>query len=120
MYFSNPDYENDVIKKRHLVRVAEEFGADIIKIKYLEKLEEVVSSTQIPLVISGGEKVDDIKEILKNVSHVRESDAKGFAIGRNIFQHDEKSKLTQVLCDLLKGNLDYKVAVELMGGEYGK
>ncbi len=120
MYFSNPDNENNVTKKRHLVRVAEELGADIIKIKYLEGLDEVVSSTQVPLVISGGEKVDDIKEIIKIVSHARECGAKGFAIGRNIFQYDDKTKLTQVLCDLLKGNIDYKTAVELMGYEYGK
>ncbi len=82
------DNGREVAYLKRAVRVADEIGADIVKVNYCmegEDFSEVVNSCQIPVVIAGGEQTDMIS-ILKLVEDSMKAGAKGISIGRNIFQ----------------------------------
>ncbi|MBU4348706.1 fructose-bisphosphate aldolase [bacterium] len=64
-------------------RVAFELGADVIKTYYTgEDFDRVVSAARVPLIIAGGPKTDNLKNM---TIKAMEKGAKGFAFGRNIF-----------------------------------
>lgn len=64
-------------------RVAFELGADVIKTYYSgEGFGRVVSAAKVPLIIAGGPKRDNFKDM---ATKAIEEGAKGFAFGRNIF-----------------------------------
>lgn len=80
---------------KRAVRVADEIGADIVKVNYClegDDFFEVVNSCQIPVVIAGGEQTDTIK-ILKMVDDAMRAGARGVSIGRNIFQANNYREL---------------------------
>lgn len=107
MNFVNPEYEHDVKRKKHMVHIAEELGADIVKIKYFSQLSDVVESTNLPIVVAGGEFIKGSYEILDIINDIRLCDAKGFAIGRNIITQDDIRATTRLYLDLLNGNITY-------------
>ena len=84
---------------KHCVRIAYELGADIVKTPYTgnpETFAEVVEVADIPIVIAGGGKKDEI-EILKEVVDAISAGAVGVAIGRNVFQHRNPKLMAKAL-----------------------
>ncbi|MBH1940429.1 fructose-bisphosphate aldolase [Mobilitalea sibirica] len=80
---------------KRAVRLADEIGADIVKVNLCmegENFSEVVNSCQIPVVIAGGQQKDYIS-LLRMVDTAMKSGAKGISIGRNIFQSSNYSLL---------------------------
>jgi fructose-bisphosphate aldolase, class I len=82
----------------YAARVGLELGADIAKIKYNgnpKDLEWAVKCAgRCKIVIAGGVKKGE-KQLLKQVSEIKESGASGLAIGRNIWQHPEPFEITK-------------------------
>jgi class I fructose-bisphosphate aldolase len=70
-------------------RVGLEIGADIIKLQYNGKKDDldwaVKSAGKTKIVIAGGVKADE-KTLMKQVHEIMDSGAIGLAIGRNIWQ----------------------------------
>lgn len=67
-------------------RVAFELGADVIKTYYSgDDFEGIVSAARVPVIIAGGPKTDNIKDITRKAL---QKGAKGFAFGRNIFSSE--------------------------------
>jgi len=96
--------EFDPGKIKHAARVAEEAGADLIKINYTgsaETFREVVSSVRIPVVIAGGPKLATTGQLLELVAQAMEAGARGIAIGRNIFQHPNPAFLCTLIRQIL-------------------
>lgn len=84
----------------HCARVAEELGADIVKVNYpgdQQSFHYVVSSVSIPVVIAGGEKMDNRKDLLRMAYDARQAGGAGLSIGRNIFQDEAPGELVDIL-----------------------
>lgn len=79
-------------------RVGLEIGADIIKIRYEGKLENlkwaVKNAGKTKVVIAGGTKKNE-KELLKQVKEIMDSGCIGLAIGRNIWQNKKPLEITE-------------------------
>lgn len=88
--------EFDPVKIKHAARIAEELGADIVKVNYTgskESFAEVVNAVKIPVVIAGGLKLSSNKELFEMINQAISSGAKGVALGRNVFQSSNPKKL---------------------------
>ncbi len=69
----------------------------MVKVNYCiegEDFSEVIQSSQIPVVIAGGEQMDAIS-LLKMIKQAIECGVSGISIGRNIFQSDIRDGLLQ-------------------------
>lgn len=98
--------EYDPEKIAHAARVAEELGADIVKVNYTGSIETfamVVDSVKIPIVIAGGPKMSSDAELLAMVGDAIKAGAAGAAIGRNLFQHAQPKVLAAALRKVLDG-----------------
>ena len=101
--------EFDPVKIRHAARVAEELGADLVKVNYsgdAQSFAQVIEGVTIPVIIAGGPKMESSLELLEMVSAAVAVGAKGVAFGRNVFQAAQPTRLVKVIRQLL----DQKVA----------
>jgi predicted phospho-2-dehydro-3-deoxyheptonate aldolase len=89
----------------HAARLAEELGADLVKLDYpgtAEGIRQIVSSVEIPVLIAGGSRIDKLEEFLRIVDESMFGGASGVSVGRNIFQHEQADLVTEVVCNLLQ------------------
>ncbi len=87
-------------KVAHAARVAEELGADIVKVNYTgsaESFSRVVSAVHVPVIIAGGPKTGSVGELLATVREAVLAGAKGVAIGRNIFEDPDPQGLSALV-----------------------
>lgn len=80
-------------------RLCAELGADIVKTNWpgsTEKFAEIVTATQVPMVVAGGTLVSD-QELLERMEGAMSVGAVGCSVGRNIFQHRNPRAITQAL-----------------------
>ncbi|MGB9668705.1 MAG: 2-amino-3,7-dideoxy-D-threo-hept-6-ulosonate synthase [Thermosulfidibacteraceae bacterium] len=108
-------YDPDVVA--HCARVAAELGADIVKVPYTgspESFRKVVEGCPIPVVIAGGEKMDTVEDVLIMVKGAMEAGASGISIGRNVFQHDDPTKMVQALSLIVHEGASVKEALEVL------
>lgn len=106
MYVRGPNIKNeyDVKLVKHAARVGAELGADIVKVPYTgspESFREVVEGCFVPVVIAGGEKMDTDEEVLKMVEGAISAGGAGVSIGRNVFQHQEPSKIVEAISKIV-------------------
>ena len=91
IYPRGKDIKNDVSRKNmaYAARTALELGADIAKIKYGGKPNDlkwaVKSAARTKVVIAGGTKKNP-KKFLEDVKNIMNSGAIGIAVGRNVWQ----------------------------------
>lgn len=100
MYARNDKGQDDVSADTlaHLARLAEEAGADIVKVNATvngEGFDEVVQGVNIPVVIAGGSKTNDFSSLLTTIEKCMLAGASGVSIGRNIFQADDVRSVTE-------------------------
>lgn len=99
--------EYNPAKIKHAARLAEEIGADLVKVNYtgsVESFAEVTKSVKIPVVIAGGPKVFSLKDLLTMIEGSVEAGAKGVAIGRNLFQSSNPTHLARIIRQILDEN----------------
>jgi len=96
--------ENSPEITAYAARIGLELGADMIKIKYCGSEETfrkaVQSAGKTKVVLSGGPKVED-EEILKRIESVIKAGARGVAVGRNVFQHQDPLAMTKKIKEIL-------------------
>ncbi len=91
IYPRGKDIKNDVSRKNmaYAARTALELGADIAKIKYGGKPDDlkwaIKSAARTKVVIAGGTKKNP-KKFLEDVKNIIDSGAIGIAVGRNVWQ----------------------------------
>lgn len=98
----------------HAARVAEELGADLVKLDIpfgMEDMEEIIKSIHIPIVISGGPKVS-VADILLHIDRALRAGASGISIGRNIFQSKDPELMTNIICQMVHKGLSYYGAID--------
>ncbi|PKM83428.1 MAG: fructose-bisphosphate aldolase [Firmicutes bacterium HGW-Firmicutes-14] len=96
------EYDPDKIK--HAARLAEEMGADIVKLNYTgskETFAEVSGAVKIPVVIAGGPKMSSREELFIMIEEALEAGARGVAVGRNLFQDPNPTHLAWVIRQIL-------------------
>ena len=106
-------YNIELIKRA--ARIASELGGDIVKTAYIGKsheYKEVVKACKLPIVIMGGEKMNNLYDFLKMVRDSLEAGVIGGAIGRNIWQYKDPKRITEVLIGIIHDGLDVNEALE--------
>jgi predicted phospho-2-dehydro-3-deoxyheptonate aldolase len=106
IYTRGPKVKNeyDVNTIKHAARVGAELGADIVKVPYSgssESFRDVVQGCFVPVVIAGGEKMDTDEDILRMVNGAMAAGAAGVSIGRNVFQHQNPTKIVQAIAGIV-------------------
>jgi predicted phospho-2-dehydro-3-deoxyheptonate aldolase len=106
MYTRGPKVKNeyDVELVKHAARVGAELGADIVKVVYTgspESFREVVEGCFVPVVIAGGEKMENDEDIVEMVKGAMAAGASGVSIGRNVFQHKAPEKMVQMISQIV-------------------
>jgi len=104
----------------NIARLGAELGADIVKVPYTgnpETFKEVVEGCPVPVVIAGGPKVNSDRELLQMIyDAVVVAGCAGLSVGRNVFQHDNVAKITEVLSKIVHENMPVDEAVKLLEG----
>jgi predicted phospho-2-dehydro-3-deoxyheptonate aldolase len=92
--------EYDPRKVAHAARVAEELGADLVKVAYTgsaESFARVTSAVRLPVIIAGGPKAGSRRELLLMIRDAVRAEARGVALGRNIFEDSDPAGLTALI-----------------------
>jgi len=120
MYPRGPSIKNqhavDVVA--HAARLGAELGADIIKTNYTgdaESFKEVVRGCHVPVIIAGGPKVETSREVLQMVSDSLKAGGAGVSIGRNVFQHENPTKMVKALSALIHRESSVGEAIKILG-----
>ncbi|MGE4470129.1 MAG: 2-amino-3,7-dideoxy-D-threo-hept-6-ulosonate synthase [Desulfovibrio sp.] len=119
VYARGPKIENeyaaDVVA--HCARVGMELGADVVKVNYtgdLESFLRVTESCCVPVVIAGGEKMDSTRDLLDMVKNSLLAGGAGLSVGRNVFQHEDPTRLVQALNAIVHENSSVDEAMHLL------
>ena len=102
----------------HSARLAMELGADIVKVPYcgdIDSFNRVVESCCIPVVIAGGEKMDNTRDFLQVVHDSILAGGSGLSVGRNVFQHPRPRMLVAALSGLVHANWTVDQALAVVG-----
>jgi len=120
MYPRGPSIKNqhavDVVA--HAARVGAELGADIIKTNYTgdgESFKKVVNCCHVPVIIAGGPKAETVRDVLQMVSDSLKAGGAGVSIGRNVFQHEDSTKIVKALSALVHRGVSVSEALKILG-----
>lgn len=97
-------------------RVGAELGADIVKTNYTgspDSFSHVVEGCPVPVVIAGGPRTDSEKAFLQMVVDAIGAGARGVAIGRNVFQHENPALITRRICAVVHDDYTADEAMEI-------
>ena len=109
----------DVEVVAHAARVGAELGADMIKTNYTgspDTFKTVVEGCPVPVIIAGGPKVETDEELLTMVSDAISVGGKGVAIGRNVFQHDNPTKIVRAIASIVHEKASVNEALTQLKG----
>jgi len=88
-------YDVDAI--RYAVRVGAEIGFHVVKTYYTgdkESFSKVVKDCFVPVLVAGGPKISEEKDILKIVEDIMSVGAAGVAIGRNVWMRKDEEAIS--------------------------
>jgi len=105
----------DVEKIVPLVRLARELGADIIKADPTENVEDfhrVVEAARCPTLVRGGGK-GELAGVLTKSAALMAQGASGMVYGRNVFQHDNPSRVVKALMAIIHQGASGPDALEI-------
>ena len=109
--------EHDPEMVMHVARVGAELGADIIKTNYTgdpDTFKDVIQSCPVPVIIAGGPKANTDAEVLKMVEDAISAGASGVSIGRNVFQHENPTKMTIAISKIVHEGITATEAMEML------
>ncbi|MBY4837022.1 MULTISPECIES: class I fructose-bisphosphate aldolase [unclassified Pantoea] len=105
----------DVEKIVPLVRLARELGADIIKADPTENVEDfhrVVEAARCPTLVRGGGK-GELAGVLTKSAALMAQGASGMVYGRNVYQHDNPSRVVKALMAIIHQGASGADALEI-------
>ena len=108
--------EQDVDMLKHVVRIADELGADVIKTNFSRdnRFAEVVEGCSVPVVIAGGPRISSDMEMLSIIEHAMSLGVSGVAIGRNVFQHSKPDLMVRSISKIVHDGWSAKKASEML------
>lgn len=106
MYARGPKVKNQYAPQAiaHCARVAQELGADVIKVSYSgdrDSFAQAIGGVDVPVLIAGGEKMDSDRDLLQMVYDSLKAGGAGLSVGRNVFQHRDPQKLVRALYSIV-------------------
>jgi len=102
----------------HAARLGAELGADIVKTNYtgdVETFKEVVRGCCVPVIIAGGPKVETTREVLQMVHDSIKAGGAGISIGRNVFQHENPTKMVKALSAIVHKGASVDQSLKILG-----
>lgn len=87
-----------------IARVADEAGADLVKVYYtgsVDSFRQVVSGVRIPVLIAGGPKLDSEDRFVDMVRDSMLAGASGISIGRNIWQSTDPRAIVKRILEVM-------------------
>ena len=100
------------------VRIALELGADVIKMQYTgmkEEFSDIVKRLHVPVVVLGGPKMENIRDVLRVAKESVEAGAKGVVFGRNVWQNPRMEDVLKALKDVVHRGADVDDVIEMYG-----
>jgi len=102
----------------YAARVAHELGADVAKVKYpgsrAAMTHAVDVSGRTKVVMSGGSKTDDL-DFLRTVEAAMDAGARGLAVGRNVFQRENPTRILDALEQVIFEEASVDTALSVVG-----
>jgi fructose-bisphosphate aldolase, class I len=95
--------DGDAEKIVPLVRLAAEMGADIIKADPTNNpadFHRVIDAARVPVLVRGGGK-EDLRSVFSKSAALLAEGAQGLVYGRNIYQHDNPSRVVSALMAMI-------------------
>lgn len=119
VYARGPKVKNEYDPETvaHCARVGLELGADVVKVPYtgdVETFAKVCDACCVPVVIAGGPKLSDVRDLVTMAHDSVQAGGSGLSIGRNIFQYAQPSRLVQALHGVVHLNWEIEQAMELL------
>ncbi len=102
----------------HVARLGAELGADVIKTNYtgdVETFKEVVRGCYVPVIVAGGPKVETVREVLQMVHGSIKAGGAGISIGRNVFQHENPTKMVKALSAIVHKGVSVEESLKILG-----
>ncbi len=87
-------------------RIGAECGADFIKTFYTgsaETFKTVLDNATLPVVVLGGERATNDRDVLAQIYEAMNAGASGVAVGRNIWGHATPAKMTAAIVAIVHG-----------------
>jgi len=94
-------------------RIAAELGAKVVKTYWCENFEKVVNGCPVPVVMAGGPKVKNEREVFEFVYDGIQKGAIGVNLGRNIWQNEHPVAMIKALRAIVHENASVEDAVEI-------
>ncbi len=102
---------------RVAVRVAGEMGADLIKTWYSgdsKSFRQVVDYSLVPVLIAGGPKADNERQVLEIVKGAMDAGARGTTVGRKIWQSRNPGGMARAVRMIVHGGADVDEALKAL------
>jgi DhnA family fructose-bisphosphate aldolase class Ia len=115
--FENPKEMWTTQNIGHVSRIGAEMGVDFIKTAYtgdLEGFREIVAQVPVPMVVLGGSKSKDPRDLLQGIYESLQAGARGVAVGRNIWRYKEPDKMTAAIAALIHEDATVDAALEYL------
>jgi len=115
-YITDPFDESSIA---YACRICVEHGADVIKTYYSGSpvtFKKVTNSVPAPVLILGGPKKEDVREVLEEVKGAMEGGAKGVVFGRNVFQFARPKLMVRALREIVHKGAKVEEALSLLEG----
>lgn len=109
-----------VEEMRIAVRVASEEGADVIKTYYTgdpESFARVVDYALAPVIVAGGQKTHNVREVFEMAHGARQAGAVGIAMGRKVWQSADPLATLAGLTRIIREGASVDQAMECVAVE---
>ena len=96
-------------------RIGAEYGADFIKTAYtgdVESFRSIVDQVYVPIVVLGGRKSKDPRDLLNGIKEAMQAGGSGVAVGRNVWRHPEPDKMTAAIAAIVHDGATVDAALE--------
>lgn len=98
-------------------RIGAECGADFIKTFYTgsaESFKIVLDNASLPVIVLGGEKTANVRDMLAQIHEAMSAGASGVAVGRNIWGYESPARMTAVIAAIVHGNASVDEALRAL------
>lgn len=98
-------------------RIGAECGADFIKTFYTgspDTFRLVLENATLPVVVLGGERATDARDVLAQIHDAMQAGASGVAVGRNIWGHESPARMTAAIAAIVHGGASVDEAIRLL------
>ena len=101
----------------HACRIGAELGVDFIKTTYsgdVESFRAICEQVYVPIVVLGGGKSEDPRDLLNGIYEAMQAGASGVAVGRNIWRYPEPDKMTAAIAAIIHEDATVDTALEYL------